>query len=129
MQPLNRPPPSSQREEGATADLAAMAGIGLRALHHGEILDRLPEIGWFEAHSENYFAPGGAHREQLLQIRQHYPVSLHGVGLSLGSADPLNRQHLLALHRLSQAVEPVFISEHLSWGSIGGAHLNDLLPR
>ena len=108
--------------------LAALAGIGLRAQHHTEILSRLPPVGWFEAHSENYFAAGGTHRAQLLQIRCQYPIGLHGVGLSLGSTDPLNREHLLALHRLIHILEPVFVSEHLSWGSIDGTYLNDLLP-
>jgi uncharacterized protein (UPF0276 family) len=100
----------------------------LRAQYHAEILSRLPHVGWFEAHSENYFAAGGAHRAQLLQIRQQYPISLHGVGLSLGSTDPLNREHLLSLRQLVRAVEPIFVSEHLAWGSIDGIHLNDLLP-
>jgi len=110
------------------AHLQGKCGIGLRAQHHAEIIARLPPIGWFEAHSENYFATGGVHRKQLLQIRQHYEISLHGVGLSLGSTDPLNRDHLRRLGRLVNAVEPVFVSEHLSWGSVGGTYLNDLLP-
>ena len=110
------------------AHLQGRSGIGLRAQHHAEIIARLPPIGWFEAHSENYFASGGIHCEQLLQIRQHYEISLHGVGLSLGSTDPMNRDHLHRLCRLVNAVEPVFVSEHLSWGSVGGTYLNDLLP-
>jgi len=104
------------------------AGIGLRAQHHAEIIARLPPIGWFEAHSENYLAAGGTHRRQLLQIREHYEISLHGVGLSLGSTDPMNRAHLNRLCRLAAVVEPIFVSEHLSWGSVGGTYLNDLLP-
>lgn len=103
-------------------------GIGLRAQHHEEILSRLPSVGWFEAHSENYFAPGSAHRRQLTQIRAHYQLSLHGVGLSIGSTDPLDLQHLRELQRLADDVEPMFVSEHLSWGSSGGRYLNDLLP-
>ena len=108
--------------------LQGKSGIGLRAQHHAEIIARLPPIGWFEAHSENYLATGGTHCKQLLQIRQHYDISLHGVGLSLGSTDPMNRDHLRGLCRLVDAVEPVFVSEHLSWGSVGGTYLNDLLP-
>ena len=104
------------------------AGIGLRAQHHEEIISSLPPVGWFEAHSENYFGPGGAHRECLLSVRAHYPLSLHGVGLSMGSVDPLDLQHLRRLQRLVNDVEPLFVSEHLSWGSVGGRHLNDLLP-
>ena len=103
-------------------------GIGLRAQHHEEIISSRPAVGWFEAHSENYFGPGGAHRECLLRIRAHYPLSLHGVGLSIGSIDPLDPYHLRQLQRLVNDVEPIFVSEHLSWGSAGGRHLNDLLP-
>lgn len=103
-------------------------GIGLRAQHHEEILSRLPTVGWFEAHSENYFAPGSTHREQLIQIRAHYELSLHGVGLSIGSTDPLDLRHLRELKRLVNDLEPMFVSEHLSWGSSGGRYLNDLLP-
>jgi len=125
---LIEPPLSSHAEERGTPELAALAGVGLRAQHHAEILSRSPQLGWFEAHSENYFASGGTHRQQLLRIRQRYPISLHGVGLSLGSTDPLSREHLLALRRLVQTVEPLFVSEHLSWGSIAGTYLNDLLP-
>jgi uncharacterized protein (UPF0276 family) len=108
--------------------LQGKSGIGLRAQHQAEIIARSPPIGWLEAHSENYLAAGGFHRKQLLQIRQHYDISLHGVGLSLGSTDPLNRDHLRGLCRLVDAVQPVFVSEHLSWGSVGGTYLNDLLP-
>jgi uncharacterized protein len=104
------------------------AGIGLRALHHEEIISSLPAVGWLEAHSENYFGPGGAHRECLLSLRAHYPLSLHGVGLSMGSIDPLDLHHLRQLQRLVEDLEPIFVSEHLSWGSAGGRHLNDLLP-
>ena len=115
-------------ERAAATGRSLRAGIGLRAQHHAEILSSRPALGWFEAHSENYFGPGGAHRECLLSIRAHYPVSLHGVGLSMGSIDPLDTQHLRQLQRLVDDVEPLFVSEHLSWGSAGGRHLNDLLP-
>jgi uncharacterized protein len=104
------------------------AGVGLRAQHHAEILARRPAIAWFEAHSENYFGGGGAHRAQLARIRSQYPLSLHGVGLSLGSTDPLSTDHLRQLKRLVRDLEPVLVSEHLSWSSVGGRYLNDLLP-
>jgi uncharacterized protein (UPF0276 family) len=104
------------------------AGIGLRAQHHAEILTRRPPVAWLEAHSENYFGAGGAHRAQLARIGSHYPLSLHGVGLSLGSTDPLNMDHLRQLKRLVRELEPVLVSEHLSWSSVGGRYLNDLLP-
>jgi uncharacterized protein (UPF0276 family) len=108
--------------------MPARAGIGLRAQHHSDVLDQKPAVGWFEAHSENYFADGGAHLDFLERIRAQYPLSLHGVGLSLGSADPLDREHVRRLARLSQRVEPSLISEHLSWSSVGGLFANDLLP-
>jgi hypothetical protein len=94
----------------------------------GELLERRPLVSWLEVHSENYFAPGGRAVAELDEVRRHYPLSLHGVGLSLGSMDPLDEEHL---RKLSQAVarfEPMLVSEHLCWTSVGGSHLHDLLP-
>jgi len=108
--------------------MPARAGIGLRAPHHLHVLSESPDTAWFEAHSENYFAEGGSHVECLLRIRARYPLSLHGVGLSLGSTDPLNREHLANLKRVIARFEPVLVSEHLSWSSAGGRFANDLLP-
>jgi uncharacterized protein (UPF0276 family) len=108
--------------------MPARAGIGLRAQHHDDLLREQPDIGWLEAHSENYFADGGAQIDYLLALRQHYPLSLHGVGLSLGSVDSLDRDHLWRLKRLVHLAEPSLVSEHLSWGAVDGTHLNDLLP-
>jgi uncharacterized protein (UPF0276 family) len=88
----------------------------------------MPAVGWFEAHSENYFAAGGSQLYYLDRVRAQYPLSLHGVGLSLGSADPLDLQHLKLLGRLVRDFEPALVSEHLSWGSVGGRFANDLLP-
>lgn len=102
-------------------------GIGLRAPHYREILDTGPAVGWLEVHSENYFGDGPPLRV-LERLREHYPVSLHGVGLSLGRADELDPTHLLRLKRLVERIVPCFVSEHLSWGAIGDRHLNDLLP-
>jgi len=126
--PLARPRSPCPGERAADAHPVLSAGIGLRAQHHGEILARCPSVGWFEAHSENYFGAGGAQRAQLARIRSHYPLSLHGVGLSLGSTDPLNTNHLREVKRLVREFEPVLVSEHLSWSSVGGRYLNDLLP-
>jgi uncharacterized protein (UPF0276 family) len=131
-----RPPRSASAIAGADrlssaragSQIPARAGIGLRARHHEDLLRRQPPIGWLEAHSENYFADGGAQIDYLLKLRELYPLSLHGVGLSLGSVDPLDREHLARLKRLIQRCEPGLVSEHLSWGSVNGAHLNDLLP-
>ena len=123
---LARSSRSSERPVAGRASLPA--GIGLRAQHHEEIIVRRPPIGWFEVHSENYFARGGAHRAQLARIRGHYLLSLHGVGLSLGSTDPLNAAHLRELDRLVRDLDPVLVSEHLSWSSVSGRYVNDLLP-
>jgi uncharacterized protein (UPF0276 family) len=106
----------------------AGAGIGLRAPHHLEVLSDAPAVAWFEAHTENYFADGGAHVSVLARIRANYPLSLHGVGLSLGSADPLDTQHLKRVRRAVRRFEPALVSEHLSWSSVGGRFANDLLP-
>lgn len=108
--------------------IPARAGIGLRAPHYHELLDTLPAVGWLEVHSENYFGEGGQPLHYLEQARSHYPLSLHGVGLSLGSADELNRVHLGKLKRLAERFEPALVSEHLCWCSAGGRYLNDLLP-
>lgn len=89
---------------------------------------RRPAIGWFEAHTENYFAAGGAQRRYLEKVRADYPLSLHGVGLSLGSTDPLNLAHLQSVGRLVRDFEPLLVSEHLSWSSVDGRFTNDLLP-
>lgn len=104
------------------------AGIGLRAPHCEEILSTHPSIAWLEVHSENYFAPGGTAVTQLERIRQDYPLSLHGVGLSLGSTDPLDPRHLQNLRTAVERYAPALVSEHLSWGSVGGECFNDLLP-
>ena len=111
-----------------TAALPAQAGIGLRAPHHHEVLAAQPPVAWFEVHSENFFARGGPQLELLENVRARYPLSLHGVGLSLGSAEPLDLQHVEQLRRLIARFEPAAVSEHLCWGRIGGRHANDLLP-
>jgi len=110
------------------ASLPAAAGIGLRAPHVREVLERRPPVAWFEVHSENYFADGGAALAALDQVRADYPVALHGVGMSLGSVDPLDRDHLAKLARLAARIEPAAVSEHLCWSGVGGRHFNDLLP-
>jgi len=108
--------------------IPASAGIGLRAQHQSELRNSKPAVGWLEAHSENYFSEAGPHIEALLQLREHYGLSLHGVGLSLGSTDPIDRTHLMKLKRLIGRTSPAFVSEHLSWGSVDGRFVNDLLP-
>lgn len=108
--------------------LPGATGIGLRAQHHADVLSQSPAVGWFEAHSENYFADGGSQRYFLGRVRERYPLSLHGVGLSLGGTDPLDREHLRRLRRLVRDFEPALVSEHASWSAYGGRHYNDLLP-
>src|SRR5262245_38782435 len=105
-----------------------LAGIGLRAPHYREILESPPAIGWLEVHSENYFGRGGQPLYYLERMREHYPVSLHGVGLSLGSADGLHHAHLMQLKALADRFEPTLVSDHLCWSAIDTRHLNDLLP-
>jgi uncharacterized protein (UPF0276 family) len=111
----------------ARAPIPASAGIGLRFPHHRAVLEEKPAVAWFEVHSENYIG-GGTPLSYLDAIRRDYPLSLHGVGLSLGSADGLDEQHLLRLKRLVERVEPGLVSEHLAWSATGGRHFADLLP-
>ena len=102
-------------------------GIGLRAPHVAEVLATRPAIGWLEVHAENYMG-AGAPLAALERLRADYPLSVHGVGLSLGSAEALNNRHLSRLQRLITRLEPAFVSEHLSWSIAGGIYLNHLLP-
>ena len=108
--------------------IPAKAGVGLRAQHYQEVLAQIPNIGWFEVHAENYFGGGGRPHYYLEKIRQEYPLSIHGVGLSLGSADPLSQTHLRNLRLLICRYEPGLVSEHLSWSHIHGRYNNDLIP-
>lgn len=110
-----------------TSPIPAAAGIGLRFAHHEIVTATRPAVPWFEVHAENYFGHGKL-RHILAAVRRDYPVSLHGVGLSLGSADGLDRLHLERLTALARAIEPGLISEHLSWSLTGGQYLADLLP-
>jgi uncharacterized protein (UPF0276 family) len=113
---------------GAGVALRLGAGVGLRALHYRDFLESRPAIGWVEVHCENYFGEGGYDRHVLERVRADYPLSLHGVGLGLGSADGLDERHLAKLKRLVDAIEPALVSEHLCWGAALGRHFNDLLP-
>ena len=119
--------PSSGRAAGAQP-VPAGAGIGLRAPHYRALIEQRPDVSFIEVHSENYFGAGGPPLHHLALARQHYPLSLHGVGMSLGSVDPLDLRHLAALAALVQRFEPVLVSEHLCWSSVDGIHFNDLLP-
>jgi uncharacterized protein len=102
-------------------------GIGLRSPHMSEIAPARPRLGFPEVHAENYMAETPA-LDRLLELRRDYPVSLHGVALSLGSAEALDHSHLSRFKALIERIEPMLVSEHLAWSAIGGAYLNDLLP-
>ncbi len=108
--------------------LPIAAGIGLRAPHHARVAQELPAIPWLEVHSENFFVEGGPQLTLLDAVRERYPLSLHGVGLSLGSADPLDQAHLQQLATRIRRARPAAVSEHLCWSAVGGRHSNDLLP-
>ena len=108
--------------------LAQRAGIGLRAPHYAEFLASRPPVGFIEVHSENYFGRGGKPLHYLEQARRDYALSLHGVGLSIGSVDPLSEPHLQRLAELVALLEPSLVSDHLCWSSVGGTYANDLLP-
>lgn len=108
--------------------LQGRAGIGLRAAHLVRVLAERPPVAWLEVHSENLFAAGGVFCAALDDLRDAYPLSLHGVGLSLGSADELSAGHLAQLKEVVRRYRPVLLSDHLCWGAIDDRHANDLLP-
>lgn len=108
--------------------LPKRAGLGLKPEHFREILDSKPDIGFFEIHAENYMVAGGPFHHYLSRIRAHYPLSIHGVGLSIGGANDLDADHLQRLLKLINRYQPESFSEHLAWSSHGGAFYNDLLP-
>ncbi|RKP44167.1 DUF692 domain-containing protein [Trinickia fusca] len=103
-------------------------GVGLRHAHYADFLTSPPVVDWVEVHSENYFGEGGYDLHVLDSVRRDLPVSLHGVGLGLGSATPLDAGHLGKLKRLVERIEPEVVSEHLCWSATAAGHLNDLLP-
>ena len=103
-------------------------GLGLRPRHYEAILKSRPRVDWFEALSENYMIPGGRPLHYLMRIRERYPVVLHGVSLSVGSTDPLDRAYLGELKALAARVEPEWISDHLCWTGVAGRNLHDLMP-
>jgi uncharacterized protein (UPF0276 family) len=108
--------------------IPARAGVGLKAEHYKTILDAKPPIGFFEVHAENYMGAGGPPHRYLTEIRNHYPLSLHGVGLSIGADRQLDRDHLQRLRQLIERYRPGLFSEHLAWSTHDTAFFNDLLP-
>jgi uncharacterized protein (UPF0276 family) len=118
---------SSTARYASSQTIPESVGIGLRAPHMVEFIETRPVLDWIEVHSENYFGQG-IPLEYLVRVRGYYATSLHGVGLSVGSTDPLNPVHLAELRQLIAMVEPGLVSEHLSWSSVDGRYINDLLP-
>jgi len=110
------------------APIPARAGIGLRSSHHEYAAAGRIDVAWLEVHTENYFHEGGPQLLALERAREYYPLSLHGVGLGLGSVEPLDREHLACVKRAVERFEPALVSEHACWGHAGGEHFNDLLP-
>jgi uncharacterized protein (UPF0276 family) len=118
------------RATGATINAsrrAGRAGVGLRLPHLAEVVATRPSVAWFEIHPENFLANPHA-RELLAEVSTCYPVSVHTVGISIGSAEGIDRDHLTRLRALVDEVDPVLVSGHLAWSTHGGAYLNDLLP-
>ncbi|HYD80805.1 MAG TPA: DUF692 family protein [Paucimonas sp.] len=119
MNPFQRP---------GSMDASLGIGIGLRAPHYREFLEHRPKVDWLEVHTENFFDRGSWDTHVLLRLREHYPISLHGVGLGIGSAHGFSERHLERVREVVERIEPALVSEHLCWGAVGDRHLNDLLP-
>lgn len=122
------PPPAGGDRSSSRDPVPARAGIGLRHPHVLEIIETRPPLAWLEVHSENYLVDGGPRLRQLEAIRRDYPLSCHGVALSLGSAEGLHPDHLKKLRTLFDRFEPGLISDHVAWTTTGAVYLNDLLP-
>lgn len=116
---------SGRAREGS---LPAAAGVGLRAAHYDAFLAGRPDVAFLEVHTENFFHDGGREPRLLDHLREDYPLSLHGVGLALGSAGPLDRTHMKRVAAAVRRYQPAAISEHACWGRVDGEHFNDLLP-
>jgi hypothetical protein len=107
---------------------AASVGVGLKPAHFAHIHAQPTALGFFEVHAENYLVAGGPLHHHLARIRERFPLSIHGVGLSIGGAQPLDTEHLDAVAALVHRYQPALFSEHLAWSSHGGVYFNDLLP-
>src|SRR5262245_65731202 len=112
---------------GSIGRMSTRAGVGLRLPHLAEVVATRPDAGWLEIHPENFLANPHA-AELLLALKDDYPISVHTVGVSIGSADGLDRAHLRRLRALVDALDPMLLSGHLAWSTHGGEYLNDLLP-
>jgi hypothetical protein len=118
----------SAMQSRAAVPIVPRAGVGLKPAHYRTILETHPDIGFFEVHAENYMGAGGPPHRFLEAIRADYPLSIHGVGLSIGSSEGLDREHLERLNSTVRRYEPGLVSEHLAWSTHNGLFLSDLLP-
>lgn len=119
---------AASHQHSAYDPVPACAGIGFKPEHAAHAADGAPGVGWVEVHAENYMGAGGPPHRLLERVRSRLPLSVHGVGLSLGGAAPPDRHHLARLKAVIDRYRPGLVSEHLAWSSHGGAFLNDLLP-
>ena len=109
-------------------NLPASPGVGYKAQHYSDILNDASPVGWLEIHAENYMGDGGRPLAQLRFLSERFPISVHGVGLSIGGEDPLDQDHLERLKKLCDWLQPASFSEHLAWSTHDSHFLNDLLP-
>src|SRR6185437_15711451 len=121
-----RADPMPSTRIGRAQPIPTGVGIGLRPAHVEQVLEQHPAVPFFELHSENLFCAGGPMWDVFERVRRDYPVSLHGVGLSLGSADALDPAHLRRLREVIARAAPALVSEHVCWGAIGGRHFNNV---
>lgn len=119
---------ADHRPMRAGSVLPARAGVGFKSAHFADIVEATPDVGFIEIHAENYMGAGGAPHAQLERLRRDLPLSIHGVGLSIGGAEPLDHAHLRRVKALIERYEPAAFSEHLAWSRLGSRFLNDLLP-
>ena len=128
MMPMPLQPAALHRAQAVVPGLPPRAGLGLKSEHFQAVLETRPDLGFFEVHAENYMVAGGPFHHYLGLIREQYPLSLHGVGLSIGAEGPLDNEHLKRLAILIERYQPQSFSEHLAWSTHGPVFLNDLLP-
>lgn len=125
---MSRFTPKVEGASFAPSTFSSLSGISLKPAYYQSILSDLPEVGFFEIHAENYLSKGGPARHYLHKIREHYPLTVHGVGLSIGGETPLNIEHLKRVATLVDEIQPAIFSEHLAWSTHYSQFLNDLLP-
>jgi uncharacterized protein (UPF0276 family) len=119
---------SSSLDASDRITIPARAGVGLKAEHYHHVLESVPDVAFFEVHAENYMGAGGPPHRYLNSIRKHYPLSIHGVGLSIGTDQDLDKHHLQRLKELIIRYQPGLFSEHLAWSTHETRYLGDLLP-